>query len=97
MRLIDADAIMPMMQREMDMQELYLPVHFQQFIVDEMPTVDTAPAVLCHQCKHYKEREVLGRMLGFCERGTAFDPRMYYYVPKDGFCNFGEVKGENNG
>lgn len=43
-RYIDADLILPEMEGKLDMQELYLPVHFQEFIVDEIPTADVAPA-----------------------------------------------------
>lgn len=42
-RYIDADLILPEMESKLDMQELYLPVHFQEFIVDEIPTADVAP------------------------------------------------------
>lgn len=42
-RYIDADLILPEMESKFDMQELYLPVHFQEFIVDEIPTSDVAP------------------------------------------------------
>lgn len=42
-RYIDADLILPEMESKFDMQELYLPVHFQEFIVDEIPTADVSP------------------------------------------------------
>ena len=42
-RYIDADLILPEMESKFDMQELYLPVHFQELIVDEIPTADVAP------------------------------------------------------
>ena len=42
-RYIDADLILPEMESKFDMQELYLPAHFQEFIVDEIPTADVAP------------------------------------------------------
>ena len=42
-RYIDADLILPEMESKLDMQELYLPAHFQEFIVDEIPTADVAP------------------------------------------------------
>lgn len=42
-RYIDADLILPEMESKFDMQELYLPVHFQEFIVGEIPTADVAP------------------------------------------------------
>lgn len=39
MRLIDGDAVLEFMRDRLDMQELYLPIHFKEFVVDEMPTV----------------------------------------------------------
>ena len=38
MRLIDADALIERMKNTWDMQELYLPVHFADFVEDQ-PTV----------------------------------------------------------
>ena len=38
--LIDRDAIFPLMASKMDMQELYLPVHFMDIVINEIPTVD---------------------------------------------------------
>ncbi len=43
MRLIDADAILKKMRSSMDMQELYLPTHFFDFVIEEMPTIETKP------------------------------------------------------
>lgn len=42
-RYIDADLILPEMESKLDMQELYLPIHFQEFIVDEIPSADVSP------------------------------------------------------
>ena len=42
-RYIDADLIFPEMESKLDMQELYLPIHFQKFIVDEIPSADVSP------------------------------------------------------
>ena len=42
-RYIDADLILPEMESKFDMQELYLPANFQEFIVDEIPTAKVAP------------------------------------------------------
>lgn len=38
-RLIDADAVFDKMQSTFDMQDLYLPIHLKELIVDEMPTI----------------------------------------------------------
>lgn len=42
MRLIDADALKRYIPTRMDMQDLYLPVHFKT-LIDEQPTVDAVP------------------------------------------------------
>lgn len=39
MRLIDADMILEAMRSKMDMQELYLPIHFKEIVIDDMPTI----------------------------------------------------------
>lgn len=39
MRPIDGDAVLEFMRNRLDMQELYLPIHFKEFVTDEMPTV----------------------------------------------------------
>lgn len=51
--------------------------------------------VMCKHCKHCKERTLFGRTVSFCERGTAFDPRMYFSVEKDDWCSFGEREDDN--
>lgn len=38
MRLIDADAVPDMMNSQMDMQELYLPIRFKELVIDQLPT-----------------------------------------------------------
>lgn len=40
MRLIDADKVREKMKNTFDMQELYLPTHFMELVIDEVPTVD---------------------------------------------------------
>ena len=39
MRLIDADKMLDEMRRMWEMQELYLPIHFEELLVNEQPTV----------------------------------------------------------
>lgn len=61
MRLIDADAVLDMMNSQMDMQELYLPIQFKELVIDQLPTaydVDKVVAELkkeskssCGKCK----------------------------------------------
>lgn len=38
MRLIEADAVLDMMNSQMDMQELYLPIHLKELVIDVQPT-----------------------------------------------------------
>lgn len=42
-RLIDADKIMDKMESIFDMQELYLPIHFKELIIDDMPSIEAIP------------------------------------------------------
>ena len=58
-RYIDADLILPEMESKFDMQELYLPIHFQEFIVDEIPSADVSPV------RHgYWKRELMSSKIG---------------------------------
>lgn len=43
MRLINADKVLDEMENKFDMQELYLPIHFKELVIDEMPTVEAIP------------------------------------------------------
>ena len=52
-RYIDADLILPAMESKLDMQELYLPVHFQELIMDEIPTADVVPIHHGHWIEEY--------------------------------------------
>ena len=38
MRLIDADKLIEDMRNKWDMQDLYLPIHFKELLIDEQPT-----------------------------------------------------------
>ena len=38
MRLIDADKLIEDMSNKWDMQDLYLPIHFKELLIDEQPT-----------------------------------------------------------
>lgn len=53
MRLIDADAVLDMMNSQMDMQELYLPIQFKELVIDQLPTaydVDKVVAMRKYGC-----------------------------------------------
>ena len=84
-RYIDADLILPEMESKFDMQELYLPVHFQEFIVDEIPTTDVAPVVRCKDCKYL---EISG-CYGECGKGYLG------IVRPDCYCCYGERRIDN--
>ena len=51
MRLIDADEIPMRTSHVMDMQDLYLPAHFLEWVIDECPTIDAEQVVRCKDCK----------------------------------------------
>lgn len=53
MRLIDADAVPKKVESVMDMQDLYLPSHFLEWVVDEMPTV--VDIVRCKDCIYFQD------------------------------------------
>lgn len=48
--LIDRQAVLRKMESVMDMQELYLPIHFKEMVIDEVPTVDAVEVVRCKDC-----------------------------------------------
>jgi hypothetical protein len=62
-RYIDADEVLETMRSNMDMQELYLPIHFIDFVIEDMPTADVQPVkhgrwmlcddgyIRCSECK----------------------------------------------
>ena len=37
--LIDADTVLDFMRDTLDMQEVYLPIHFKELVIDEIPTI----------------------------------------------------------
>lgn len=49
MRLIDADKVLEYLAISMDMQDLYLPAHFLEFVIDEMPTEDAVPVGIINE------------------------------------------------
>ena len=42
MRLIDADAFLEEARNRIDMQDMYLPIHIKELVIDEMPTIEVA-------------------------------------------------------
>lgn len=42
-RLIDADAFEEEARNRLDMQDLYLPIHIKEFVIDDMPTINAVP------------------------------------------------------
>lgn len=47
-RYIDAELAVKLLHSDFDMQELYLPIHFEEFIIDGVPSADVAPVVHAH-------------------------------------------------
>lgn len=59
MRLIDADKVIEFMGSKLEMQELYLPIHLKELVIDEMPTaydVDKVIEQLKHQIDLHRRR-----------------------------------------
>ena len=46
MRLIDADKLIEDMSNKWDMQDLYLPIHFKELLIDEQPTAFNADKIV---------------------------------------------------
>ena len=96
-RWIDADEILPMMERKMDMQDLYLPIHFQEMVIDETPTVDAVQVVRCGECKWWKcadESEII--RYGDCTHPSSAI-RKNCLPNETWFCKDGERKEQNDG
>ena len=55
--LIDRQDVLRKMESVMDMQELYLPIHFKEWVIDECPTIDAVPVVRCKECKHFDSED----------------------------------------
>lgn len=53
MRLINADAFLEEARNKLDMQDVYLPIHIKELVIDEMPTIDAVQVVRCKDCKYY--------------------------------------------
>ena len=43
MRLIDADAFLEEARNRIDMQDVYLPIHIKELVIDEMSTIEAEP------------------------------------------------------
>lgn len=80
MRLIDGDKVLDKMRDVMDMQDMYLPTHFNDFVINEMETVKAIPveelkAILKEMRSSItKENDKLG---GY---GTGFDDYYKGYI-----------------
>ena len=86
MRLIDADEAERLLS-EWDWQDVYLPVHFKEFILDETPTVDAAPVVHGRwvQCFEDWRKQIEGdkcSACGFEHYGNGISH--YHYCPNCG-------------
>lgn len=60
MRLIDADAVLDMINSQMDIQELYLPIHLKELVIDIMPTAYDVDKVVAElERKKFIEQETI--------------------------------------
>ena len=88
MRLIDADALIPMMKyattdNEIGVFPIMIGFDAIKGVIDELPTIDAVEVVRCKDCRHRVHDEERG--LYYCER---------YYgqgdVSDENFCQWGE-------
>ena len=97
MRLIDADDAIRKMENTMDMQELYLPIHFKEWVIDECPTIDAVPVVRCRDCIHQvkvfqEDKRRKGGGYYFYDCGLADG---YSHVGlDDDFCSMGKRRSD---
>lgn len=64
MRLIDSDAFIEEARERIDMQDMYLPVHIKELVIDEMPTINRSDS------KHLIDADALVKDL--CENYVFF-------------------------
>ena len=68
MRLIDADKLIEDMRNKWDMQDLYLPIHFKELLIDEQPTEFDVDKVVSELEDYKMWKELLIYDLDFRER-----------------------------
>ena len=73
-RYIDADKVLDKMRDTFDMQDLYLPIHLKELIIDDIPTADVRENV--HGKWLYGESEE-GNDGYFCNMCGNFVPWIY--------------------
>lgn len=81
-RYIDRDLIERRIHATMDMQDLYLPIHFIQ-LMDELDDADVVEVVRCKDCAHYREAHKDG--FGDC----VFENWSKFALQND-YCSCGE-------
>ena len=88
MRLIDADAFIEEARSRIDMQDMYLPIHIKEMVLDELPTVDAVPVIKCKDCRwwDYGQNEY-GEWIG-CKA------KQLQFPFGDDFCSRAERKEE---
>ena len=97
MRLIDADALIPMMKytttdNEIGVFPIRIGFNTIKRVIDEAPTIDAVEVVHCKDCKHYVDAGTIPNKscCGFC---TKLGSVSYYGVDANDYCSFGERKG----
>lgn len=79
-RYIEAEKIIETISIRLDMQDLYLPVHFLD-LIDDIPTADVADVVRCKDCKCYELMKSNNKH--FCNEFGG-------YITESDFCSRGE-------
>ena len=71
-RYIDADEVLETMRSNMDMQELYLPTHFIDLVIENMPSADVEPVKRGHW---EKEEDFIGKKYKctMCKKVIRYD------------------------
>lgn len=69
---------------ELDQQELYLPCHFKEFVIDEVPSI-----VTCMDCK-YAHLTVDG----ICKHCDMWGNGENLYLDSDFYCGFAERRND---
>ena len=101
MRLINADAFLEEARNKLDMQDVYLPIHIKELVIDEMPTIDAVEVVRCKDCRWF-DKKTEHSSYGYCHAmkhaylSKNWEISIYRTQKEDFYCADGEKKNEVN-
>lgn len=99
MRLINADAFLEEARNKLDMQDVYLPIHIKELVIDEMPTIDAVEVVRCKDCRWF-DKKTEHSSYGYCHAmkhdyfSKNWEISIYRTQKEDFYCADGEKKTE---